>query len=84
MPFLVPNEVLNKLGEHSYGVKEKVKLAFWFDGGLKITGNEATLSLNLKDPDLLILCTLVRKRHRRFEGLCGRLQVATFVSSKWQ
>jgi hypothetical protein len=64
MPFLVPNEVLNKLGEHSYGVKKKLKLAFWFDGGLKVTGNEATLSLNLKDPDLLILGTLVRKTTR--------------------
>ena len=59
-----PNGEMNKLGEDLYCVKEKYKVVFWFEGGLKVTGTQASLSVNLKDPHLLILSTLIRKTMR--------------------
>jgi hypothetical protein len=57
MPFLEPH---TDMGEDAYGWK-KGKVAFWFEGGLKITGDNETLSLNLIDPDLMILLTFDEK-----------------------
>ena len=46
-----------------YCVKAKYKMAFWFDGGLKVTGSRDTLSINLNDDRLLVLSTLIRKKY---------------------
>ena len=73
LPWLEPNEELNKLGGDSYGLKGKLKVCFWFEGGLKITGNQKSLSLNLKDPDLLVLSTLVGEVLRTYRIPYSRL-----------
>ena len=39
-----------------YGVKGEV--SFWCEGGLKVTGNQKTLSVNFRDPDMLVLITM--------------------------
>lgn len=61
MPFLEPDPILNPKGEDVYGLREKLKIAFWFDGGLKVTGSQSSLAVNFKDPDLLVLSLMVRK-----------------------
>jgi hypothetical protein len=73
LPFLVPNETLNKLGEDVYGFREKGSISFWFEGGLKVSGNNETLSVNFKDEDLLVLSTLMRKTIRIYRIPYARL-----------
>jgi hypothetical protein len=54
------------MGEDVYGIKEKLKISFWFEGGFKISGDQKNLSLNFKDEDLLVLSVMDSKTMRTF------------------
>lgn len=64
LPFLEPDTALNAKGEDVYGPREKLKIAFWFDGSLKVTGSQNNLAVNFKDPGLLVLSLIVSKTIR--------------------
>ena len=50
----------------TYGLRDRISVVFWIEGGLKIAGNSETLALNMKDSDLLILSTLIQKTVRSY------------------
>jgi len=70
---LVPNAEMNKQGMDVYGLGEKRKITLWFEGGLKISGDAKTLTLNFTDPDLMVVSTLIRKTIRIYRIPYARL-----------
>ena len=73
LPFLAEDTVLNAKGADVYGLRAKQKITFWFDGGLKVTGSKSSLTVNFKDPDLLVLSSMVRKTIRIYRVPYARL-----------
>jgi len=71
--WLEPDPTLHPMGEDVYSPQKKLKIAFWFEGGLKVTGDNSDLSVNFNDPDLLILSLLVRKTIRIYRVPYSRL-----------
>ena len=63
LKFLVENK---DVGPGVYELRRKMKVAFWFDGGLKVVANQNELVLNFRDPDLFILSTLKNNTNHIF------------------
>jgi hypothetical protein len=59
--FLKPHPVLHPAGEDVYVPTRELKIAFWFEDGLKVVGDEDSLQINFNDPDLLVLAVEAKK-----------------------
>lgn len=77
LPFLEPSV---DLGPEIYDWKGPLKVAFWFEGGLKVVGGIGTLGLSFSDADLMILSTLIGKKVRIYRVHYSRLVCFELIS----
>jgi hypothetical protein len=80
--FLEPEPTLHPAGEDVYIPREKLKVAFWFEGGLKVSGGPRDLQVNFNDPQILTLSLQTKRTNRIFRVPYSRIVCFELVHSE--
>jgi hypothetical protein len=71
--FLEPHPELFPAGEKVYIPRDGLTVTLWFDGGLRVTGDAATLQLNFNTDEYLVVALQDGSRERIFRVPWQRL-----------